>query len=279
MRAGSFHTEICNVRLFQSPPRARSRTGAVPAARPYAALRPLPRLGPRCPHLSPHLALALAAVLLLVFPGTYLGASFQASVSLARKGSDSSTRAAGAQSPATRRVCIIPGSAELVSGGKRLHLVFFFCGVGFFSPFSLLGGAKASEVLIAVCPCSASARPPPRRSQPFDPPALTPRHTRLVPLRLRLRGSINTRPLPPPFPALGTNAGISRPAGPAGRLPLARGAALPASPSPAWGRGRWQPQGGPYTRGAGGLGCRLSRCKLWSVGRAPGFEEENLFPL
>lgn len=32
-----------------------------------------------------------------------------------------------------------------------------------------MGGAKASEVLIAVCPRSASARPPPRRPQRSDP--------------------------------------------------------------------------------------------------------------
>lgn len=100
----SFHTEMCNIRLFQSPP-----GGGHPQAPPeeprrgcpcgWALCSPRPplRLGPRCLRLSPHLALALAAVL-LVFLGTYLCAPFQVFVSLESKGSERSTRAAQAQS-------------------------------------------------------------------------------------------------------------------------------------------------------------------------------------
>lgn len=100
----SFHTEMCNIRLFQSPPggghpqapQEEPRRGC-PRGWALCSPRPPLRLGPRCLRLSPHLALALAAIL-LVFLGTYLCAPFQVFVSLESKGSERSTRAAQAQS-------------------------------------------------------------------------------------------------------------------------------------------------------------------------------------
>lgn len=140
-----------------------------------------------------------------------------------------------------------------------------------FFPFSLLGGAKASEVLIAICPCSASVRTPPRRSQRSDPQAWTPLSQGAGAAPAAASGRHQNSSSPPPFAALGAQMGLSRPAGPAGRIPLARGTTRPAFPCPAWDRGRWRPQGCPYTRRSRRQGCRLSRCKLWSLGRAPDF--------
>lgn len=152
-------------------------------------------------------------------------------------------------------------------------------GLIYSSPFSLLGGAKAPEVLLAVCPCSAFTRPPPRRSQRSDPPAWTPLPQVAGAPPTAAPGLHQRSAPPPPFAALGTQMGLSRPAGPAGRIPLARATTRPASLCPAWDGGRWRPQSCPYTRRCRRQGCRLSRCKLWSVGQTPGFEEENLFPL
>lgn len=82
-----------------------------------------------------------------------------------------STRASGLrEQPPSSRGSVPARSAERPPEGNVFVSFHASPGLNFFPPFSLLGGAKASEVLIADCPRSASARPPPRRSRACPPP-------------------------------------------------------------------------------------------------------------
>lgn len=244
------------------PRRGRGRGGLSPrlgSAQPCAACGHLRARGPRCPHLSPRLALALAAVSLVVFPGTYLCAPLQVPVSLARKGSERSSRATRAHSPSNPPGLNNPG---LRRGGVRRKISSsrFVLLRGWIAPPPpfLLGGAKTSEALIAFVPVP----PLPVRlgsacsqAQPFDPTGRgPPRELRLVPPRAWLRGGGGTspRPLPAAFPGPREPNGdiLARQALSAAASP-SPGRGPPGNPLPSPGRasGSRRAQGGPHVPG------------------------------